>query len=221
MTRIGGRIPQKRRLIYSVPAGHGKSRIIAAFIIAFSKHKVAKNKAKVVYSHEKLKKSEQDDLKKIAVLCNFEIEVLVCPSSLKLDKDTIYILDEVDYLLIDKQLALVDDCDPIILGLTATTTSCMDTMEKLFLTTRYKFEIIDSGIYSDPNIDKTQPIQLQNFFDDRELDSYARLVYIEDGEQLQQAQKFAKDNHLSKVSVNEEDLTITRTLEPKQVLFVT
>lgn len=97
------------RQIWCVPAGHGKSRIIAAIMLMLRQAgQTARHKFVVAFSDRRLHDFDMATIRAVAEQHNIAVKG-VHPGlggSISLAPGTVVLIDEVDHLLIDQQVAL-------------------------------------------------------------------------------------------------------------------
>lgn len=137
------------RLVYTIPAGQGKSRVIVGLIAALCQGKPKANKLhfKVVYNHELQMKDDEQKIRRVCQANMIEVECVTAARDMSLTNgsksNTVVIIDEVDAVILDKSVRLAKHVRYV--GLTAT------AKEEFLLTETSLFEhlgfkIVDSGI---------------------------------------------------------------------------
>lgn len=178
------------RQIYTMPAGHGKSRVPLAIVLMLAYHG-RRRTFHLVYSKDELMRKDQrthkpvvDELQSITVKYHTAKE----NGSLTVADGAVAIIDEADHVLIDKLYSIIDTTAPNssaaciqVVGLTATAEEEMDDFEKAFLELDLGFRVFESGIRKEivDDIERTEPVTLADFIGS-EFDSYARLIYVDD-----------------------------------------
>ena len=210
--------------VWSVPAGHGKSRIILALIVGL-RIQDPSLEFLVVYNHGELLEEDRERLSRAAkVLGDAKIDYMVASLDaeipLKSDKQ-ITIIDEVDSVLIDSR------CCPVkhylsgrtrIVGLTATADNEMIKAERQVLK-ELDLEVYDSKIADNhKESEPLMPLSLEDFFHSS-FDHYARLVFV-DEDKLATVEAICQRRGL-KYLENCSKLSELRALKPKTVCAVT
>ena len=213
------------RQILSVSAGQGKSRVIVAIVraIACTKRPVAL-KFQVVYNHEQLLNQDKEFIENICKSANATVTFVVPHNGVIVLEDAFQctIIDEVDYILLDRQVQFQKlTKHSKIIGLTATASADLLEMERIYLSEILKFSIVDSHIK--PSIaDSVKPrfCDYEEFFSEK-YSSMGRIIYC-DQKSFQQVRVLAKRYSLHHLEVHEdcEDLLQLQHIEADQLFLV-
>ena len=174
------------RQIYAIPAGQGKSRVIVGIIAAMNYDLTTKRqrgakprKYVVLYNHDLQMQDDEDklDATKVGSRCNVEYEVVQFEQEFSPDPYTIYIIDEVDAVLLDKKISFSKL--PKIIGVTATARIEFKGLEKNYIEDALGFTIFDSKIAGNcPEIGSIARSEWSNYFTANK--TMAFLAYIEE-----------------------------------------
>ena len=216
MLRIGTNKPKK--IVASVPTGKGKSRIIASLVSVALLTRFA-DKIVVVFPSYILLKTDKDVLERVTTLCKSQGASLVCVVGLrgmKYDKETLYIVDECDYEVLDQTNYIPSSFNEMkgMLGLTAS--SAANEMDKVELTNK-GWKVIDPKIKNTVDPAHVETCSFEEFL--TKHPDRAKLIFISN-EEVNSYQEQAKQHGLDCI-VNCSDLEIIRKLAKHHCLVVT
>ena len=119
---------KENKILFTMPPGEGKSRITVALLYLMMKKNVTY--FTLLFSHEAIMKADQDKLERLETQWGLDIryEVYAADKEISARTNEMLIIDEADYLLLDKQLQ-PDKKFKYIVGLTATALEKKDGVE--------------------------------------------------------------------------------------------
>ena len=174
--------------IYTVPAGQGKSRIIAGLVTALCQNPKSTGKYSafhVVYNHEELMNMDQEIIKHVCDINEAEVRFSV-PKAGEIEvgkKDEVTIIDEFDFIMLDRMLQF---SKPVgrnnkVIGLTATAPKDLGPAELTYLTGALKFKFFDSKIPASlGDLVKPAYMSLDNFLADTRIAEMGKIIYCEE-----------------------------------------
>ena len=141
--------------VYSVPAGQGKSRIIAGIVAALCQKSTLAGKKQfkhfhIIYNHQELLDSDRSFLENICDVSCATVRFSV-PSEGLIQvgvRDEVTIIDEFDHVMLDRmtQFSKKIGASNRVIGLTATTEEDLNDFENSFLTDVRQFRLYNSMI---------------------------------------------------------------------------
>jgi len=224
------------RQIWSVPAGHGKSRIVAAIIVMahycearFLQRGGGALKFQVAFSDRRLHDHDMATIGRVAKALSIEVagQVPAQRGQLTVPRNTVLLIDEVDDLLIDKEAVLPPYTKTgHVIGLTATPFDRMLSVERHHLRMVLGFDIHDSGIQDDivlsPEVEPA-PMAAEAALDAFASEGMAILVWagLENAERMQPLVSTWANRKGHRCRLNEADPVVLQSLTSSDILLVT
>ena len=211
--------------VWSIPAGHGKSRVIVGLIASLFDTKF---RFRVIYNHRELLDEDKPKIEEMRLqVGGADIEYIVADNvagefaSVDVsDPNLVTIIDEVDNVLIDSRYILDNKkCKSKVIGLTATATGDFLNLETDVLDA-YNFQVLDSKITSSRlDVKCLQPLSVNSFIT-KSFGDKARLMFVDDADIPSLEYSLNVENPGITVYRNHATLADLRQLTPNHVCLV-